>query len=222
MKKLKQFFEESNDLQKRDNHGRWSKTGFAYDKAKTHRHERGYWGASHGNSYAMAGDAARIMGVDGYSNDGQDKVFARWAKKFLTAISDSSGSNEPLYHGFADRKNRRWKDGDVIQLSLTATSGEMDGSASYGIRLDPKDQVGTPTVFEFPIGTKMAGYQKWKPNDAKDFGYTWGEAITAGKFRIVGTRIGRVDNWRKTPYVIVRLEPVAYFDPEKNDWKDAE
>jgi hypothetical protein len=128
------------------------------------------------------------MNIPDYYNNNENSKTIRLAKKFLKAIADSPGVKEPIYHGFQNKKHIRWKTGDTINLSLTSTAGDLQGTAGYGVRIDPKDNEGPPTVFEFPKGTKIAGYTKWNKEDAKEFGHVWSEALTAGKFRIKSVR----------------------------------
>jgi hypothetical protein len=180
----------------------------------------GHWGSSHHASYQIAGHSAMKMGATGYQEPHKDKVYARLSDKKLAAIFASSGAKEPLYHGFQNLKHIEWKIGEVLTIPLMATSGELQGSAGYGVRVDPADNKGPPTVFEFPKGTRMFGYGKWDVADAKDFGHLWMEAIVAGKFRIIGVRQVRYEGtWRKNVFLtVVRLEPVAYFDPDTDEW----
>lgn len=187
--------------------------------------DRGIWGSSHYYSSEITGHSATKMGIDGYHRKMEDEPeFGKLAYRKLRAIADSPGSPEPLYHGFQNRKHHNWTVGETLTLPLTATSATLQGSASYGVRLDPDDNVGPPTVFEFPKGTKMVGYTKWKQKDAEEFGYLWTEAIVAGKFRVVGVRkIQYAYTWRDDIFLtVVRLEPVSYFDPDTNEWVDYE
>ena len=188
----------------------------------------GAWGASHGNSNKITGASASLMGMSGYRqveegdtiyHKTENKEAARLAKIFLKAIKDSPGAPEPRYHGFQNVKNTKWEKGKTIRIALTATDGDADSAAGYGIRLDPEDNEGPPTLFEFPVGTKMAGYTKYNKADAKDFGYTWSEALVAGDFEIVKTKKAKQEGWRQTPYTIVTLKPKAVFDPETSSWE---
>ena len=165
------------------------------------------WGHSHSGSRAITGQAARLMGIPDYEINPHSgkKQDVNLATAFLTAIANSPGSLEPLYHGFQNRRQIKWQIGQVLRLPLTATSGEID-SASYGMRLDPKDNEGPPTCFEFPVGTPMAGYAKWKRADAEEFGHNWGEAIVAGEFQVQGIRTEHHYDWRKTPFTVVTLK----------------
>lgn len=177
------------------------------------------WGHSHENSQIITGESARIMGIPGYRmQNSTNKNAYRLAIAFLSAIAESPGSPEPLYHGFQNVRKLNWNPGQVLTLPLMAASGDMDGSANYGIKTR---QRGAATVFEFPIGTPMAGYAKWGNADAADFGYTWSEAIVAGKFVVRGITQGkRVYNWADMPeYTIVHLHQRELFDPTSGQWR---
>lgn len=177
------------------------------------------WGASHGDSFTVSGEAARLAGVEGYKYDVKPQEFhQRLATAFLTAIADSPGSSEPLYHGFQNRKHRTFHTGQIIELPLLAASGDLDSSAGYGITNHPE---GPPVVFEFPAGTPMAGYSRWNKADAEDFGHTWAEALIAGRFRVVGQREQTRYGWSDMPKItVVTLEPVAIFDPTSHQWRN--
>jgi hypothetical protein len=195
----------------------------------------GAWGNSHSNSYNISGEAADRMGISGYRKLGdpdneystnpesyyyksEKKEASRLANIFLKAIKDSPGSPEKLYHGFQNIRNTKWQKGMTVRMSLTSTAGTPD-TIGYGMRNNPEDNEGPPTLFEFPVGTKMAGYSKWNKADAKDFGHTWSEALVAGEFEVQDIRKGMSDDSRKTPYTIVSLKPSAYFDPETENWQ---
>lgn len=182
---------------------------------------RGYWGYSHGTSFAMSGYAAKLMGIEGYRyrDDMLETPEKNDVKKILQAIAnDTKGSPEKLYHGFQNIGNKEWKIGDTIKLSLTATSGD-DHTYSYGLRLDPKDQEGPGTMYEFPVGTQLSLYGRNNKEDAKEFGYKYTEAIVAGEFKITGLRTIQEDTWRHRDIQVVQLEPVKVFDPVTNSWK---
>lgn len=178
------------------------------------------WGSSHSNSQALTGYSATLMGIDGYRpSEGMWEKAQSFTQKLLRVINASDGVKEPLYHGFQNVRGIDWKVGDTLKLPLTATSGDEDGSAGYGMRLDPKDNKGPPTVFEFPVGTKFAGYSRWDRENAKSFGHQWGEAIVAGKFEITGTRKATAANRRE--YTVVSLKPLEVFDPTAKRWRAA-
>ena len=176
------------------------------------------WGASHGYSQSISGEAARLADIGGYRyGDNPDRSFQRLAKSFLKAIANSPGSSEPLYHGFQDRKRQTFHIGQIIDLPLVAASGDLDDSAGYGINRRPED--GPVVVFEFPTGTPMAGYKRWNKADAEDFGHIWAEAIIGGRFRVVGQREQHRWDWSDQPKItVVTLEPVAIFDPSTRQW----
>ena len=205
-----------------------------YKPPDTSAHEKyrsGAWGSSHSESYALAGMAAEIMGLTGFDTE---RINRQYAKPAATAMlqriaDDSVGSEEPLYHGFENVGSRNWRVGEVIEMPLTATSGDRGHAMHYGVRLDTEDQSGHPTMFEFPQGTPMLAYQKWKPSDAKDFGHVYLEAIVAGRFRVTGVRPVYLDTtWQHdranhTAHhptgTIVTLEPVEVFDPSTGQWR---
>jgi hypothetical protein len=176
------------------------------------------WGASHSNSHQITGSSAKLMGISGYRPPNDEKLASNYAHRFLTAIKQSTGSDETLYHGFQNMAGTEYKIGKRIKLPLTATSGDIEDSAGYGIRLDPKDQEAEPTVYEFPTGTKFIGYSKWSKQDQEDFGHKWAEAIVAGEFEVSDIREGQESAWRKRPYKIVTLKPVSVFNPDSHSW----
>ena len=114
-----------------------------------------------------------------------------------------------------------FKPGDTFRLPLTATSGTRD-TVSYGVK-DPDfhSDVGEATLFEFPKGTKLAGYSKHPAGYAKEFGYLWSEAIVAGGFRVVSsTRQKDISGAYWNPTVnVVRLEPTEIFNPTSKKWE---
>src|SRR5258708_33342375 len=119
------------------------------------------WGMNHDYSSRITGEAAKLMGVPDYRQAEITPQLSKLTSAFLDAINNSSGSPETLYHGFQNRKGTQWKVGMELRLPLMAAGGTID-TASYGMRLNPADNEGPPTVFEFPRGTPMAGYNKWK------------------------------------------------------------
>lgn len=185
--------------------------------------QSGHWGSSHYNSSQITGHSAKRMKTDGFKISSTEAIYDRLALKKLKSIFQSTGSKEPLYHGFEDRKHREWRVGEVLTLPLTATSGSLQRSATYGVGLNRENKTGPSTVFEFPKGTRIVGYTKFKPADAKEFGHHWMEAIVAGKFRIIDVRSVQYERtWRDDIFLtVVRLEPVSYFDPETDTWVDA-
>ena len=185
------------------------------------------WGSSHRNSSSIAHHAAKLMGIEGYGEVAADpKTIARHAKlahHYLSNIAQNR-SPEALYHGFQNTKGTEHKVGDGIHLPLVATSGSKVTSAGYGMRSDVNDQVGEPTVYEFPVGTPMHGYNKNNASDAKALGHQWAEALTAGKFKVSAIRREQSDSWQhnrlsgepKHPtYKVVTLHPHEVFHPEK-------
>jgi hypothetical protein len=183
--------------------------------ARPHRY--GAWGASHGNSTAISGEAARMTGSPGYTYDQPNRIAHRLASAFLSAIHNSPGAPERLYHGFKNRTNRVYKPGEQIDLPLVAATGDIDTAASYATNNNPQDFPGV--VFEFPAGTPMAGYSRWNKADAKDFGHVWSEALVGGRFRVVGLREQTQYGWHDRPvFTVVTLELVALFDPHARQW----
>jgi hypothetical protein len=64
-----------------------------------------------------------------------------------------------------------------------------------------------------------AGYSRWDREKTKEFGHTWGEAIVAGEFEVVGTRVEHESGWQKLPVEVVTLKPIGVFDPASNKWR---
>jgi hypothetical protein len=191
--------------------------------------DNGLWGSSHSGSQAITGAAAKQMGIEGYRDNGNDDV-EKVADRFLNAIAeDNVGAPEVLHHSFENVAHTEFTPGDIVRLPLTATSGN---AGSYGIRSDADSQRGQPVVFEFEKGTQMAGYSRWKPADAKEFGYVWGEALVAGGFKVKSVReaymgsqhfnqfYAKPENKDKTIQIygkVVRLEQTESFHP-KEGW----
>lgn len=177
----------------------------------------GGWGASHGNSSTMTGEAAKQMGIPGYRDQEPSRRYVTQTTRFLQAIADDDhGAQHVLYHSFENRRGRHYEIGDTIRIPLTAAAGDKGG---YGIRMDPRDQEGEPTLYEFPIGTPMAGYSRWKKEDQISFGYIWSEAIVAGEFRVTKLRYIRGEGWRKPRTLVVSLECIQIFDPATSAWR---
>lgn len=194
--------------------------------------DEGHWGNSHYQSKMITGEAANIMGIEGYERaDPYQKVYQTDAERFLKAISDDEiGAEEMLHHGFQNTRNITFKPGDTFRIPLTASSGSLDDAAGYGLRLDRADQKGRCTVFVFPKGTAMAAYGKWNNEDAAEFGYKYTEAIVAGEFRIMSTNLIEMnfpqhdrrpgETWQPTSMVeVVELEPVSVFDMDTRMWR---
>jgi hypothetical protein len=176
------------------------------------------WGNSHTGSSAITGWSSKEMGIPGYRDLEPSTEAKALGDKFLDAIANGRLSEEPLYHGFNDRKRIDWKVGDTVRLPLTATSGDADNSASFGISYSRDDNSGA-TVFEFPRGTPMAGYARWDRNYTKDLGHTWQEAITAGGFKVTALRSMTESGYKQLPVKVVVLEPVELFDPATKQWR---
>ena len=178
------------------------------------------WGASHTGSSSITGHSAELMGIDGYRDLDPNKQAQNLGNKFLDVIAEGQGAGEPLYHGFRNSKGIVWKPGDIMKLPLTATSGDFENSAGYGTSYSRDDDYNkAATVFEFPPHTPIAGYSRWDRENTKDFGHTWSEAITAGEFKVTGTRVGHEGGWKKLPVTVVQLEPTALFDRASGQWR---
>jgi hypothetical protein len=182
------------------------------------------WGASHSGSSAITTASMQIMAIPGRemeqwrSRESVDRL-ERMAVTALSEIAaDREGSEERLYHGFEDVDGREFPIGRVVKLGLTSASGDLSSSASYGIRLDEADQRGTPTAYEFPVGTPMSAYGVWSEADAREFGHRYSEAIVAGEYEVTGVREERASNWRRTPVRVVSLKPLRVFDPQAMQW----
>lgn len=185
------------------------------------------WGAQHADSMAITGDSAQRMGIAGYKQSPNAAVVAYGlADKFLKAVYESTGTDEPVYHGFRNSEDIEWKVGDTLKLPLLAATGDDVTAAAYGE--DYTQKYKTPTVFEFPVGTKVAGYVRYNKQDAKRIGYAWGEALVAGEFEVTGTRT--VDFSDKSfrwvgskkdslTYTLVSLKPKGVFNPATGKWE---
>lgn len=190
--------------------------------------DNGLWGSSHSASRTITSTAAMMSGVDGYEERFGNELSERSALIFLTAIYNSPGSKEPLYHGFNNRKDVKFNAGDVFKVPLLATTGDPDHAAGYGVNYVPAtDGYSIPTVIEFPIGTKIAPYSRNSPADTREFGYQMNEAIVSGEFRVVGVRQSEGEeqvyiSGRRTTYPIVRVEPVSTFNPQTRAWEDVQ
>jgi hypothetical protein len=188
------------------------------------------WGSSHTASQQIRTESAKLMGLKGWKQIETEAGDARIARKYLEAIKDSEGSEEALYSGFANDKGIEWTPGKRLHLPLVATAGSGDEDASgWGMR----GKGGEPTVMEFPKGTKIAGYSNERSFWIKEYGgraayekalqegdldpTIWSEALTAGEFEVVGTRKG-FNSIYKTPYTVVTVKPVSYFDPDTGEW----
>lgn len=215
--------------------GEWAATGgaSAFTDVEVPPYGRGHaiyrrgaaneWGASHGTSWTIAGYAGRIVDAPGYASPRlDDPRLERVARGMLEAIAaDKLGAEEPLYHGFENTKHVTYREGDALTIPLMAASGDAAISSGYGVRLDPADQVGEPTVFAFPRGTPMVGYQRWSPAEQREFGYIWDEAIVGGRFQVakVETRTGLAYHWKDPTVRIVSLIPTETFDPARAQWR---
>lgn len=212
----------------RDERGRWTDGGpDVPPNGKGHEIIRGanIWGFSHGASRQITSETAKIMGIPGYEINPRAEhtewATGRTAERFLVAISkDKLGSEEPLYHGFQNLAKTEYHVGDSLALPAMATAGDRTDAAGYGTRLDPKDQEGTITVFKFPVGTPMAGYDRWRPSDQRVFGHIWSEAIVAGKFVVtsVSNDHGVSGHWADPVVQTVSLLPKETFDPVTGSW----
>ena len=177
------------------------------------------WGASHGWSRGITGDAAEFMGIPGYTKglESNEDWMDHASKDFLGRIAaDKEGSPEPLYHAFQNVLGTEWRVGDTMRLPIMASSGgSPDEVWMYGARLDPADQEGKTTIFEFPAGTPMAGYSAWDEEATEEFGYRWAEALTAGGFEVTGVRehvhLGRIGT-------VVTLGQSEVFDARTESW----
>lgn len=178
----------------------------------------------------------------------QSPVYQNQARAMLSSIANSPGAGETTYHGFEDTEHRAWKTGSTVTLSLTAASGNLDSSAAYGVKspeyhtlaedqataqrynlsapsypasryAGPNLQTSQPTVYEFAANTKVAGYSRYTPQEARNLGHHWGEAITAGKFEVTGVREYRDTGYGWNPAVtIVSLRQTHVFNPASGRW----
>jgi hypothetical protein len=196
----------------------------------------GMWGATHEGSQQITGEAANMMGIDGFKrlptgDKHTDRHAVSQAKAFLTEIAgDHVGSPESLSHGFA--RTLHAQVGDTLKIPTTATAG----MGSYGVR--PAEgwatgiHSGTPkggTILVFAKGTPMAGYQRNSKEFHAEQGH-WGEAIVAGHFRVTKiTQHEAFAGWHqdpktfehheiKVPIRVIHLENIGVFDPVTGKW----
>lgn len=204
-----------------------------YTPPDTSRHkivrDGGLWGYSHRNSSAMSAYAAGLMGI-GPGDDALGAPAKRAVERFLSAIAESPGSEEMLFHGFQNTRGTHYKVGDTVRLPLTATAGSRE-VASYATRLDRADQTHAPMLLEFPKGTPMVAYGKWSGEERREFRHVYSEALVAGEFRVVSTRQERLyqpqhdsrpgtkGHHSTTLYRVVRLAPLRVFDPATKTWR---
>ena len=188
------------------------------------------WGSSHGWSSSITAVSLKMMDVTSDFDPPEENqpLLVGQAKRMLAAIaSDKVGSPEVLYHGY-DEPPRDWKVGQIVTRGLTATSGGLSDAASYGVHSPRTADDGTqtrfqetqPTVLEFPAGTPMQAYSRWRVADAKDFGHQYSEAIVAGRFEVTGVRRDREASsaWWRPEVVIVSLRPIEVFEPTTKRW----
>ena len=191
--------------QPRDESGKWSSSGISGVNEKTAQkseHTRigsPDWGASKKNSYEMTGYSASLRGVEGFRHEKDWQTSPRLKKeteKILNAINeDTIGSEESTFHGFQNVKKTEYLNGQEVRLPLTATTSDTDEAEGFAIERLRQYQKGEPTVFHFPKGTKIAAYNiNRKKEDIKTFGI-YGEAITAGKFRVDKVSTKTISKW---------------------------
>jgi len=202
--------------------------------------DAGMWGGSHYGSTVVTGEAAALMGLEGWKKHDATKNATILATRMLQAIADDvAGSEEPLYHSFENTRGTVFTPGDTMQLPLLASAGQAE--VGYGVRSRWEDQQGAPTVFAFPTGTPMVGYSKYGLADAKDlghktveemykeFGHIWNEAIIAGKFRVVKVETVYMSSQHSDKPIamedvpqlygqVVHLEPLEMFNPATGKW----
>lgn len=197
----------------------------------------GTWGHSHAYSQAITGEAAQMMGIDGFrvhpdESSQNRKHFQGQAHVFLKEIAgDQHGSPEPLAHGFA--RGIGAKVGDTLKIPTTATSGVgsygLDSNEAYAVGNNPHSTKGH-TIFVFAPGTPMAGYSKNGKEFRAEQGL-WSEAIVAGHFRV--TKVEKRQAYTRyqpdplhhgrliehAPMIdVVHLENVGVFDPTTGGW----
>lgn len=206
--------------QPRGEDGKWTSGGDGAADGRDHRIVRdgGTWGQTHYGSRAITWAAASMMGVKGYeAPDKEDERRSeRIASRFLTAIhEDRVGSEETLYHVFDNKSEAAFKVGDTFTLPLAATSGDISFPGWYSGSPTDDAREQRMTVFEFPRGTPIAGYERYvKTEDTKAI---WQEALTAGRFQVTGSRrMGDWPNWR-----VVSVRPTETFNPVTKTWREA-
>jgi hypothetical protein len=201
----------------------------------------GAWGNSHGQSYAITGQAAAQMGIPGYKVTETDAAYRKMADYFLTEIAkDTTGSEEILRHSFENMAGTVFKVGDTLQLPVLAAAGDV--TTGYGKRSDKRDQDGQPVVFEFEVGTQMAAYSGMSLYDARDGGYKsideanrdrghiWDEALVAGAFEVVSVTTAYMGSQHNSGPErpnssidqlfgqVVRLRQIKTYDPATKTW----
>lgn len=222
--------------QPRDESGKWSSSGISGANEKTAQkseHTRigsPDWGASKKNSYEMTGYSASLMGVEGFRHEKDWQTSPRLKKeteKILNAINeDNIGSEESTFHGFQNVKKTEYLNGQEVRLPLTATTSDTDEAEGFAIERLRQYQKGEPTVFHFPKGTKIAAYNiNRKKEDIKTFGI-YGEAITAGKFRVDKVSTKTISKWYEDSQKwepldikIVTLKQGETFNVKNNSWE---
>lgn len=186
------------------------------------------WGEHYG-SQLITGSAASIIGISGYrvgklTATEQDEIDG-YAKELLAEVhNDVIGSGEPLYHGFRNRSASK-NVGDIVEIPLASSSGDLNISMGYGISYDEEDRIAKgaprqwePAVYEFPTGTPIAPYMKNSKEDAKYMGYLWPEAIVSGRFEVVGKRTATDPGYRKVPVQIYQLKLKQTYNPISGEW----
>lgn len=195
------------------------------------------WWGSHGGSKAITGAAAQRMGLDPrmwkYSTSNTSH---RVAQALLGDIAqEGRQARSPLFSGRELPKSVEYREGDIIRLPTTATSGDKKYAMGYATHAtDPRNQewfkkigreVGTPWLYRFPEDTPITPFHVNSPQarqemmGRRDIG-PWDEAITAGEFRV--ERVGEdVDTspWWKPKVRTVDLSPVRVFDPVGDVWR---
>lgn len=182
----------------------------------TYRSFRDAWGASHGNSYMIAGASAHLMGIGGYDHDDHEYRSGTASERLalahhaLHAIHRSKGSSEPLHHGTKSPAAKALKTGDEVRLPLTATTGMADMAQRYAGELDEDPG----TVMHFPKGTPFYPHSEVSAADRKDYelDHRWDEAITAGHFRVG-------DTYAKDGLHHVHMEHLGTFNPHSKEWE---
>jgi hypothetical protein len=185
------------------------------------------WGSSKSNSFEMAGYSAKLMGIDGFKYKEEwnsPKALKTDTIKILDAINnDKIGSEEPTFHGFQNIQNKQFKIGESVKIPLTATASDIESAEGYGIERLRQNQKGSPTIYEFPKGTKIAPYSVNKTkDDIESFGI-YGEAITSGEFKVSDIKKRTIQKWYEDTQKyepleidVITLKQSRTFNPKSN------
>jgi hypothetical protein len=165
------------------------------------------WGATHGNSGAMTGEAAHIMGIDGYRRpEAMDPEFVQATEGYLRGIAESRGTDMPLFSGQRVDGRPLPTVGSTVDLPLVATTPSKSTAHGFSQSRDYRNK--TPGyIVEFAPGTRATAH------DDTEF-------LTAGRFHVDSietipsdTYYGRTGHPLAEPVQVVRVSQTEVFDP---------